>query len=79
VARLLALIYAFGPVSGAHLNPVVTLLEAWAGRTTRRDALVYVAAQIAAARSPASPWPTSCSAWRRSRRRITCVRAARWC
>ena len=42
---LLALIYAFGPVSGAHLNPVVTLLEAWAGRTRGRDAIVYVVAQ----------------------------------
>jgi glycerol uptake facilitator-like aquaporin len=46
---LAALIYAFGPVSGAHLNPVVTLLEAWSGRTSRRDGAAYVAAQIAGA------------------------------
>jgi glycerol uptake facilitator-like aquaporin len=30
-AALVVLIPTFGPVSGAHLNPVVTLAEAWQG------------------------------------------------
>jgi glycerol uptake facilitator-like aquaporin len=46
---LIALIYAFGPISGAHLNPAVTVLELWAGRTSRRDASGYIVAQVAGA------------------------------
>ncbi|MFD5142405.1 aquaporin [Streptomyces sp. NPDC058401] len=48
------IITLFGPLSGAHLNPVVTL-TAWWGRRTGgeglegREALVYVAAQTAGA------------------------------
>ncbi|MFD9354751.1 aquaporin [Streptomyces sp. NPDC060031] len=48
------IITLFGPLSGAHLNPVVTL-TAWWGRCTGgeglagRDALVYAAAQTAGA------------------------------
>ena len=30
-AALTALILAFGPISGAHFNPVVTLADAWHG------------------------------------------------
>lgn len=37
-AGLVALILALGPVSGAHLNPVVTLCDAWAGGIERRAA-----------------------------------------
>ena len=44
-AGLVALILAFGPVSGAHLNPVVTM----ALRTAPRDAAAYIAAQVAGA------------------------------
>ena len=29
-AMLVALILTFGPISGAHLNPAVTLADAWA-------------------------------------------------
>jgi glycerol uptake facilitator-like aquaporin len=45
-AALVALILAFGPISGAHMNPVVTLTEAWAGHVPWRDARAYVAAQV---------------------------------
>src|SRR6188474_1334000 len=46
-AALVAIILAMGPVSGGHLNPVITLLDRLVGGTTTRDASVYVAAQIA--------------------------------
>jgi glycerol uptake facilitator-like aquaporin len=45
-AGLVALILAFGPISGAHLNPVVTLTEAVLGRLEIGSAIPYVAAQV---------------------------------
>ena len=45
-AALVALILTFGPISGAHLNPAVTLAEAWRGATAWRLVPVYIAAQI---------------------------------
>jgi len=45
-AGLVALILAIGPVSGAHLNPVVTLADRLLGGTSTRDAGVYVVAQV---------------------------------
>lgn len=48
-AGLLALILAFGPISGAHFNPVVTLSEAWQGRLPARLAMPYIVVQIAGA------------------------------
>jgi len=48
-AGLVALILTFGPVSGAHFNPVVTLADAAQGGTRWKDVPVYVAAQIAGA------------------------------
>jgi glycerol uptake facilitator-like aquaporin len=48
-AALVALILAFGPVSGAHFNPVVTLADRVLGGITSGDALVYVAAQVGGA------------------------------
>jgi glycerol uptake facilitator-like aquaporin len=48
-AALVALILAFGPISGAHLNPAVTLADAWQGGIAWREALAYIAAQIAGA------------------------------
>jgi glycerol uptake facilitator-like aquaporin len=48
-AGLVALILAFGPISGAHLNPVVTLADAWQGRLVWRDVPVYIASQISGA------------------------------
>lgn len=46
-AGLFALILIFGPVSGAHFNPVVTLVDAAFGGMQRRDALAYIPVQIA--------------------------------
>ncbi len=46
---LVALILAFGPVSGAHLNPVVSLADAFFGGLGRRDLPAYIGAQIAGA------------------------------
>ena len=45
-AGLLALILAFGAVSGAHFNPVVTLCEAWQRKTAAQHAAPYIAAQV---------------------------------
>ncbi len=46
-AALVAIILAVGPVSGAHLNPVVTLAARAFGSLTTREATAYVAAQVA--------------------------------
>jgi arsenate reductase len=46
-AGLAAIILMFGPVSGAHFNPVVSLADASFGGIRWREALAYVAAQIA--------------------------------
>lgn len=45
-AALVALIIAFGPISGAHLNPVVSLMDAYEGGLPWRESLYYIAAQI---------------------------------
>jgi glycerol uptake facilitator-like aquaporin len=44
---LVALILAFGSVSGAHLNPVVSLADRLLGGLTTRELVTYVSAQIA--------------------------------
>jgi glycerol uptake facilitator-like aquaporin len=43
---LYAIILMVGPVSGGHLNPVVSLVDAGIGGLSRRDALAYIAAQV---------------------------------
>ena len=48
-AALSSLILTFGPISGAHFNPAVTLADAWQGGIIWRDASAYIAAQIAGA------------------------------
>jgi glycerol uptake facilitator-like aquaporin len=48
-AGLVAIILAFGSVSGAHLNPAVTASDASQGGIPRSTAVGYVAVQIAAA------------------------------
>lgn len=45
-AVLVALIIAFGPISGAHMNPVVSAAETARGNLTARDAVSYGVAQI---------------------------------
>jgi glycerol uptake facilitator-like aquaporin len=46
---LIALITVYGPISGAHFNPAVTLFEALGGRFAWRETLAYVPAQIVGA------------------------------
>ncbi len=48
-AALVALILTFGPISGAHLNPAVTLADAFQGGLAWRDVPAYVLAQVAGA------------------------------
>src|ERR1700732_845186 len=48
-AALVALILAFGPISGAHFNPAVTIADASQGGLKWRETPVYIGAQIAGA------------------------------
>lgn len=45
-ATLVALILTFGPISGAHLNPVVSVADALEGGLTWSETLVYIFAQV---------------------------------
>ena len=46
---LFVLVLTFGPVSGAHMNPVVTLAAVFAGGFPRGEAALYIVAKIAGA------------------------------
>jgi glycerol uptake facilitator-like aquaporin len=46
-AGLFTIILMFGPVSGGHFNPVVSLVDAAFGGLSWRDALAYIPAQTA--------------------------------
>ena len=46
-AILVVLITILGPISGAHLNPAVSLVFALKGELAPREALLYILAQIA--------------------------------
>src|SRR4051794_9890102 len=48
-ATLVTLILTFGPISGAHFNPAVTLADASQGGLAWRDVPGYLAAQLAGA------------------------------
>ena len=48
-AALVALILTFGPISGAHFNPAVTLADASQGGLPWREVPAYIAAQLAGA------------------------------
>jgi hypothetical protein len=75
-AGLYTIILMFGPVSGAHLNPVVSLVDASFGglswRSATRPLKWRAAPQV---RSP----PTPCSRPPRSASRPSTARAARTC
>jgi glycerol uptake facilitator-like aquaporin len=43
---IMAMVYATGHLSGAHLNPAVTLAFALTRHFPRREALAYIAAQL---------------------------------
>jgi glycerol uptake facilitator-like aquaporin len=45
-AGLVALILTFGPISGAHFNPAVTLADASEGGLPWREVPVYIVAQV---------------------------------
>ncbi len=46
---LVAIILAFGPISGAHLNPAVTIADAWQHGVAWRHVPVYILAQLVGA------------------------------
>jgi glycerol uptake facilitator-like aquaporin len=48
-AALVALILAFGPISGSHFNPAVTVADALEGGVTWSETPAYIAAQLAGA------------------------------
>lgn len=48
-AALVALILTFGPISGAHFNPAVTLADASQGGLPWREVPAYLSAQLAGA------------------------------
>jgi glycerol uptake facilitator-like aquaporin len=48
-AALVALILTFGPLSGAHFNPAVTLADAFAGGRPWGEVPVYLVAQVGGA------------------------------
>lgn len=48
-AALVALILTFGPISGAHFNPAVTLADAWQRGLAWRDVPAYIVAQVSGA------------------------------
>jgi len=48
-AALIAIILAFGSISGAHLNPAVTLADAWQGGIAWRETPAYIVAQVTGA------------------------------
>jgi glycerol uptake facilitator-like aquaporin len=48
-AALVALILTFGPISGAHFNPAVTLVDAWQRGRPWSEVPAYVLAQVSGA------------------------------
>jgi arsenate reductase len=49
VGALVALILAFGPASGAHFNPVVSIADRVFGGISTRDTAAYIGAQVTGA------------------------------
>lgn len=48
-AMLVTLIFTFGPISGAHLNPAVTLADAFQGGIGWSDVPAYISGQVVGA------------------------------
>jgi len=48
-AALVALILTFGPISGAHFNPAITLADAWQRGIAWREVPSYILAQVCGA------------------------------
>jgi MIP family channel proteins len=46
---ILGMVFAFGNVSGAHMNPAITIGLWWAGRFEKKAVVPYVLAQLAGA------------------------------
>ncbi len=46
---IMAMIYSFGEISGAHFNPAVTIAFAFAKLFPKKDVLLYIASQLAGA------------------------------
>ena len=65
-AALATLIFTFGPISGAHFNPAVTLADASQGGLAWREVPMYLAAQIVGAFAGVAP-TSRCAASRRGR------------
>ena len=57
-AALAALILVFGPISGAHFNPVVTLVALVDGAITRFDAMPVSWSHRSSGAASARSWPT---------------------
>ena len=57
-AGLYAIILMFGPVSGAHFNPVVSFVDAAFGGVTWRTASAYLPVQVARVHRRGRWWPT---------------------
>ena len=75
---LIALILTFGPVSGGHFNPAVTLADAWCGGVAWQLVIPYTVAQVAGAIVGAEQGSrTGCSDCRYSSRRTMSGVAAR--
>ena len=45
-AGLYALIVTLGPISGAHFNPVISLVSSWHGTLHVRSLGIYIGAQV---------------------------------
>ena len=76
---LFAIILMFGPVSGGHFNPVVSLVDASFGGLSWRDALAYIPAQIVGCCARRDRRQRRCSPCRSSASRPTTAPAPRTC
>ncbi len=45
--RLTVLITMFGPISGAHFNPAVSIVMTMTGRLTPKEYVIYIPMQVA--------------------------------